>query len=76
MPLYYPPSDGDITTYPKILPYIYILLFLDRVGLYANFHTFSGLYTFIDILGARDGAGVGSFHHYVPIYASPLMHIT
>jgi len=28
---------------------------------------YSGLYTFIDILGARDGAGVGSFHHYVPI---------
>ena len=27
----------------------------------------SSLYTFIDILGARDGAGVGSFHHYVPI---------
>ena len=28
---------------------------------------YSGLYTFIDILCAKDGAGVGSFHHYVPI---------
>ena len=26
----------------------------------------SGLYTFIDIVGARDGAWVGPFHHYVP----------
>ena len=27
----------------------------------------SSLYTFIHILDTRDGAGVGSFHHYVPI---------
>ena len=28
---------------------------------------YNGLYTFIDILGAWYGAGVGRFHHYMPI---------
>ena len=28
---------------------------------------YNGLYTFIDMLGARDGAGAGPFHHYMLI---------
>ena len=28
---------------------------------------YNGLYTFIDILGACDGAGAGQFHHYMPL---------
>ena len=36
LPIYYPPSDEHITTYPKILPHLYILLLLDRVDPYAT----------------------------------------
>ena len=28
---------------------------------------YNGLYTFIDTLGAWDGAGAGQFYHYMPL---------
>ena len=60
LPIYYPPSDEHITTYPKILSHLYILLFLDIEWAHMQPPVqYNGLYTFIDILCAWDGAGVG-----------------